>query len=394
MISPVETKNEFFDYYQRKGFVREVGIGPQINADYWKLLLVNSVLVRFTPVFEGQEAISAPLCSQQVGFSDIPEKVEGSDGYLTSFEQIGTGSQHHSDEGAATIFWEFFEYRLSMDRSRFSVTIPEGDEKAYDIWSKLGFTDFQIRPRKGNILNVDDNKVGGNYSAIVYDRGSQYHQNQKVECNLDCSCGRFSELGDIGFLQGRKGSKLIDSGVGLERLVAVLNENSSVFQAGSLKEIQDLVLTDGQIVNCDQNTLKVVTDHLRTIVTLINGDVLPSNKGAGYIVRKLIRNMCLSVIDLGISSPRLSLQADKVAQILVDNQYISSINRGDITQIIKSEEEKFMNLIKNGKLTFDKFIRGKISISTADLHNLYTTYGLPEEITRKLAIENGISITS
>lgn len=394
MITPVETKNEFFSYYQNNGFVREVGIGPQKNADYWKLLLVNSVLVRFTPVFEGQETLSSPLCSQQVGFSDIPEKVEGNDGYLTSFEQVGTGSQQHNDEKASTIFWEFFEHRLSMDRQNFSVTIPEGDESAYKIWSKLGFNDLQIRPRKGNILNVDDNKVGGNYSAIVYDRGSQYHEDQGVECHLDCPCGRFSELGDIGFLQGRKGSKLIDSGVGLERLVAVLNENTSVFQAGSLKEIQDLVLANGQIVNVDPNALKVVTDHLRTVVTLINGDVLPSNKGAGYVVRKLIRNMCLSAMYLGVTSPNLSSQVEKVSQILTDNQYISSVNRGDITQIIKIEEEKFMALIKKGKLTFDKFIRGKTSISIADLHNLYSTHGLPEEIIRKLAIENGISITN
>ena len=398
---PEIVKSSFFDFYKKRGFTIEENRPLTENTEFWRIFIVNSALVRFAPVFEWRENLGKPVCLCQECIKGVSDWVWRREGFLTFFEQLGTGSQTHSQKEAITIFWEFFGSSLAMDRSRFLVTVYDGDSESHQIWRELGFEDSQILPfGERNYFSFAGGKVKGPVSALVYDRGPEYHQRffgptRKEDCHLDCECGRYSELADIGFFTSTDGIFLIDTGIGLERLVAVLSGKDSVFQVGQLRNLGELILN-----NCGLTTvsgkdkeiaIRILADHSRSIIALFGEDICLSNKGVGYMFRKIFRRAILAGRRLGIKEPFLSKWLPGMIDLIKEeNPFFGQINAGIVGRA-KLEEESFFRTIQRGEKFFSKLCHDPL-LSSEEALFLYDTYGLPPELIRELVAERGWQI--
>lgn len=401
---PEIVADSFFRFSERHGFKKEESRCLTDNTKFWRILLVNSALVRFAPVFEREEVLKEPISLSQGCVKGISDWVGRREGFLTFFEQLGTGSQTHSRKEAISIFWGFFEESLGMDPARFLVTVFDEDQETYDVWRELGFVDDQIlKFRERNFFDFANGQVKGPVSALVYDRGLKHHQQffesreTGENCHSDCDCGRYSELADIGFFTSSEGISLVDTGIGLERLTAVLSGQETVFKVGSLKSLTDFtVAKTGQRIGVDKKkdtAIKIIADHARSIVMLLADDVYPANKGAGYVTRRIIRRTILAGRKLDVREPFLYRWTPELVDIMA--KVIPSLGSmsEQIAVQVRTEEEKFFKAIGRGEKLFPRICRNEgpiVSGETAFL--LYDTHGLPLELTEELAAEKGWSV--
>ena len=335
----------------------------------------------------------------------------GDNRHTTFFEMLGNWSlgDYFKAEQLPWI-WEFLTEELSLSKDRLWVSVFEGnkevprDEESAEIWKKLGIPESRIGyypakknwwSRSGTPEQMPVGEIGGPDSEVFFDFGEdrKIHENspfKNEKCHPNCDCGRFLEIGNSVFIQYRKSEsgelvelpqKNVDFGGGLERLVAAVNDDPDIFKIdlfkGVIKDIGDQQgISYGKYSDKDRS-FRIAADHLRASAMLISSDVLPSNKGQGYILRRLIRR-CVFHISKLRGSPQLPVihSLDKFDYPLKLRNWL------EITKIVEEEAGKFSKTIERGMKLVDK----------VSPFNLFQTYGFPLELTEEILAEKGQKI--
>lgn len=352
----------------------------------------------------------------------------GDDSHLTLFEMLGNWTLGKCDKKEMIkLSFEFLtspEY-LNIPVERLAVTVFAGDEtaprdeEAYNAWKECGMQKIFYLGKEHNWWALGGG-VGpcGPDSEMFYDTGKL---KCCEECSPACDCGKYLEIWNDVFMQyfvknaGEKAEKLprpnIDTGMGLERTVSVLNGTKSVYDSGCLKKVIEFIKEKAEIKYNEENarSFRIITDHLRSSVFIL-GDargVTPSNVGQGYILRRFIRRSINCARNIKFDCKYFS----DIADIYVDEygQDYEDINahRDFIKEELQKEVEKFSKALEEGHKEFEKVIRGiekhkefasktgevvENKISGKAVFRLYDTFGFPFELTRELANERGYSV--
>jgi alanyl-tRNA synthetase len=379
------------------------------------LLIINSGMAPLKPYFAGVETPPSKrmtTCQKCIRTGDI-DNVGKTARHGTFFEMLGNFSfGDYFKRESLTWGWEFITEVLRMPEDRLWATIYEDDEEAHDIWIELGMPEERI-VRLGKEDNFWEIGLGpcGPCSEIYYDRGEKYGCG-KPDCRPGCECDRYIEFWNHVFTQFSKEedgsySNLahpnIDTGMGLERIACIMQGVDSIFDVDTIRHILDAVCEKAGVKyeSGDEQadiSVRIITDHLRSIVFMIADGILPSNEGRGYVLRRLLRRAARHARLLGIEDDNfLSEMMEKVVDVSGD-AYPELVEKHDyIKKLISIEEEKFAKTLDQGIIILNEYMddlkdAGKTELDGALAFKLYDTYGFPVELTEEILSEKGMTV--
>jgi alanyl-tRNA synthetase len=378
------------------------------------LLLTTAGMVQIKPYFLGLAVPPSPrLASCQKCFRTTDINSVGDAKHLTFFEMLGNFSVgDYFKKEAIAWAWEFVTERLKLKPERLWVSVYLEDDESFEYWRKIGFPEEKI-VRLGDEDNfwgpAGDSGPCGPCSEIHYDFGEEAGCG-KPECGPSCDCGRFSEIWNLVFTQYNQdvdGKRMplprpnIDTGMGLERTVAMMQGVSSVYDTDLFIPIRNKIseitgVKYGKNINNDQ-AIRIVAEHSRGVTFLIADGVMPSNEGRGYVLRRVLRKACFLGRKLGTEEPFLSHIAETVIAGM-GHVYPELIkNHSLIKEVVKVEEEKFTGTLDAGINMVDKAVndalkQGRNIVTGEDAFRFWDTYGFPLELTVEIAQEKGLDV--
>ena len=378
------------------------------------LLIINSGMAPLKPYFAGIETPPAKrmtTCQKCIRTGDI-ENVGITSRHGTFFEMLGNFSfgDYFKDQSLAW-GWEFIKDYLKMPLDKVWATVYQDDDEAVEIWKKLGMPEERIVR-----LGKDDNfwEIGlgpcGPCSEIYFDRGPEYGCDNP-DCKPGCECDRYIEFWNHVFTQFSKeedGSYSdlehpnIDTGMGLERLACIMQGVDSIFDIDTIRHILDGVVAKSGVKYEDgaaptDVSIRIITDHLRSMVFMIADGIIPSNEGRGYVLRRLIRRAARHGKLLGIEGAFLTQLCDKVIEVSGE-AYPEIVEKQDyIKKIITNEEEQFAKTIDQGSVIIKEYVdqmkkEGKTVLDGEKAFKLHDTYGFPLELTEEILNEQECTV--
>ncbi len=424
MMKGRDIRSFFLEFFKARGH-RVVSSSSLVPKEDPSLLFTNAGMVQFKKVFLGEEkrdysrAASSQKCVRAGGKHNDLENVGWTARHHTFFEMLGNFSfGDYFKEGAIQMAWELLVGELGLPPERLFATIHEGDkemglgadEEARQIWLRyLPPQRIVACPTKDNFWQMGDTGPCGPCSEIVIDQGPQVGCG-RPECKLGCDCDRFLELWNLVFMQYNKDEKgmlsplprpSIDTGMGLERIAAVLQGKLSNYDTDLFKPLicfmEDLSgRSYGQDARADVS-MRVAADHARGVTFLIGDGVIPSNEGRGYVLRRIVRRAARHGRLLGLREPFLYRASRLVVEEMQGAFPELSQRRAAIEQIILREEERFAETLDKGlRLLEEETSRLKvqgIGVLPGELvFKLYDTYGFPVDLTADVAKEQGLEI--
>lgn len=396
------------DHYPRGSF----SLVPEKDKS---LLLINSGMAPLKPYFSGAETPPnkrMTTCQKCIRTGDI-DNVGKTDRHATFFEMLGNFSfGDYFKKEAIAWGWEFMTKVLELPEDKLWATIYEDDDEAFALWQEVVNMPSERIVRLGKEDNFWEIGTGpcGPCSEVYFDRGEAYGCG-KPNCQPGCDCDRYLEFWNYVFTQFDKhedGSYAplarpnIDTGMGLERLACIMQNVDSIYAIDTMRAILDEVvrISGTEYHNGDAPTdisLRVITDHVRTVCFMITDGILPSNAGRGYVLRRLLRRAARHGRLLGLNKPFLAKLSDKVIETSGD-AYPELIERKDyIRKIISIEEDKFAQTIEQGSDILDQYIidlkaQNQSELSGEQVFKLYDTFGFPLELTKEIAQEQGCTV--
>ena len=377
------------------------------------LLLTVAGMVPFKRYFLGLEKPIHPrvATSQKCIRTGDIDNVGKTDRHGTFFEMLGNFS--FGDYFKAEIIpwaWEFVLDHLQLPEDKLWVTIYLDDDEAFDIWHNVVGVPAERIVRLGKEDNFWETGSGpcGPCSEIHIDRGEAYGCG-KQDCKPGCDCERYLEFWNLVFIQFHQDGdtytplkqKSIDTGMGLERVAALLQGKTSIFEIDILRPILDGI---GQIagVSYGENatadvSLRVIADHLRAVTFLVADGVLPSNEGRGYVLRRLIRRAIRHGRLLNVTDPFLAKNVHLVLEQM-GQAYPELKEREDyILKVVGLEEQRFNETLEQGMRLLQDFVQkakaaGENKIAGKDAFLLYDTFGFPIDLTREILAEDGFTV--
>ena len=416
MLTGNQIRKLYLNYFKEK-HAHTLVESSSLVPDNPTVLLTTAGMLQFLPIFLGIQpcpyeparATSCQKCARAGGKDSDIENVGRTPRHHTFFEMLGNFSfgDYYKKE-IIPWAWEFVTEVLKLDKDRLWITIFETDDEAYEIWRSVGVPAERIK-RKGK----KDNFWGppgasgscGPCSEIHYDLGEQYKCDDP-NCGIDtCECDRWVEIWNLVFTelyqdeegnQSPLGKKNVDTGMGLERITMVCQGVASTFETDLLKPIMDKVCEmSGVLYKKSEKTdvsLRIITDHARCVTFLISDGVIPGNEGRSYVLRMILRRALRHGKILGMELPFLY----KLVDVIVENYgeaYPDLVkNKAKIVDTIKKEEERFAKTLDRGYKMLDEFIEAKKDIDGESAFRLYDTYGFPLELTKEIALENGLNV--
>ncbi len=435
-MTAAELRQKYLDFFKEKGhaIIASASVVPENDPTVLFTTAGMQPLVPYlsgNPHPMGRRLANAQKCLR----TDDIEEV-GDNRHLTFFEMLGNWSLgDYFKQEAITWAFEFLTDKkwLGLDPKKIYVTVFEGDadaardEESIGIWQ--GLYEVQGVAAEIGIANQDEPAQGANGpriyaypkkknwwpgatmkglcgpdTEIFYDTGKAHQPGFDAVCNPNCDCGRFVEIWNNVFMQFNRvseggilealPSKNVDTGMGLERMVAMLNGNETVFETPEFQVIISAIeQVSGSSYRDAERAFRIIADHVRAS-TFVIGDphgVAPSNVGQGYIVRRLLRRAVREGRRLGITEPFLA----KVASVIIGQygaHYVElETNRQHIIDELTKEEDKFAKTIEKGTKEFEKMASmGAVTGEQAFI--LFSTYGFPVELTEEMLRERGSSI--
>ncbi len=409
-----EIREKYLTFFESKEHLRMNSFSLVPNNDK-SLLLINSGMAPLKSYFTGQQIPPkkrVTTCQKCIRTGDI-ENVGKTARHGTFFEMLGNFSfgDYFKNE-VIPWAWEFFTEVLKIPEEKLYVSVYQDDDEAFEIWNKkVGIPENKIF-RMGKEDNFWEHGVGpcGPCSEIYYDKGEEYGCG-KPDCTVGCDCDRYMEVWNLVFTQFNKeenggysnlANPNIDTGMGLERLATVLQNVNSIFDVDTIKAIRDAVC---KIAGVEYNknyktdvSIRVITDHIRSVTFMVADGVLASNEGRGYVLRRLLRRAARHGKLLGINRKFLS----DLCKVVIENSkgaYPELEEKKDyIYKIITVEEERFYETINQGM----EIIRQKIDeikaegkkefFSGSESFKLYDTYGFPIDLLKEILEEEGIGV--
>jgi alanyl-tRNA synthetase len=416
-MNSIEIRKKFFDFFLKNDHT-QVSSSGLIPAQDPTLLFTNAGMNQFKDVFLGLEtrsykrAVSIQKCIRAGGKHNDLDNVGFTKRHLTFFEMMGNFSfGDYFKKEAITFAWNFLTIDLALPKEKLYPSVYEQDSEAFEIWhtiigipkekiSKLGAAD--------NFWQMGDTGPCGPCTEIYIDRGVQFGCGEKI-CAPGCHCDRFLEIWNLVFMQYDRqpdGTDKplkqtgVDTGMGLERLCAVMQNKDSVFETDLfepiLRTIEKLTKISYATAPTDiRAAFCVLADHIRSSCFAIADGCTPSNEGRGYVLRKIIRRAALFAQKL---NPETNIFPE-LAPILIEHMGIIypelKASKNHIITLLKSEVEKFSYNLINGQAILSTYFKEQEKAKTitgAQAFKLYDTYGFPLELTNVIAQENGFTV--
>lgn len=384
-----------------------------IPKDDNSLLIINSGMAPLKKYFAGVETPPSKrmvTCQKCIRTGDI-DNVGITARHGTFFEMLGNFSfGDYFKKESLTWGLEFMTEWLKMPFDKIWATVYLDDDEAVEIWKSLGMPEERIVR-----LGKDDNfwEIGlgpcGPCSELYFDRGEEYGCGSP-DCKPGCDCDRYLEFWNHVFTQFSKeedGSYTplqhpnIDTGMGLERMACIMQGVDSIFDIDTIRHILNGVVAKSGVEYMDGKaatdvSIRIITDHLRSMTFMIADGIMPSNEGRGYVLRRLIRRAARHGRILGIKGAFLSEMSNKVIEVSGE-AYPELVEKKDyIQKIISVEEDKFASTIDQGEAIIAQYVEelkeeGKTVLDGEKTFKLYDTYGFPLELTEEILAENGMS---
>ncbi|MED5561402.1 MAG: alanine--tRNA ligase [Pseudomonadota bacterium] len=374
------------------------------------LLFTNAGMVQFKEVFLGGEsrscnrATSSQRCVRAGGKHNDLENVGYTARHHTFFEMLGNFSfGDYFKKDAIAFAWEFLTEILKLPPSRLWVTVHESDDEAENIWiNEIGIDPSRLsRLDEDNFWQMGDTGPCGPCTEIFWDHGPDVPGGPPGSENDDLD--RYIEIWNLVFMQYEKSADgkmnplpkpSIDTGMGLERISAVMQGVHSNYEIDIFK---DLINATAKITGCkDKNndSLKVISDHIRSCSFLILDGVTPSNEGRGYVLRRIIRRALRHGNKLGIKEEFFYKLVPVLRELMGDAYPELIVHQDKICKVLKQEEIQFSKTLDKGMAIFQNYLAGTTnSVIPGDLiFKLYDTYGFPVDLTNDIARENGLEI--
>ena len=400
----------FLKYFQ--GLSHQVVASSSLIPHGDPTLLLNTAgMVQFKPYFLGEAVPPSPrLTSCQKCFRTTDIESVGDSSHCNFFEMLGNFSiGDYFKQEAIAWAWEFVTGHLKLPPYRLWVTIFKDDDDAFNLWRKI-----QIPENRLVRLGEKDNFWGppgeagpcGPCSELHYDFGAGTGCGSP-DCNPGCSCGRFIEIWNLVFIQfnqARDGKRTplsrpsIDTGMGLERISAVMQGKTTIFETDLFKPLVNCAaqlagVSYGSSSEAD-TAIRVIAEHGRGTCFLIADGVMPGSDGRGYILRRLIRRAALYGRKLGLKNPFLT-QIARATITRMSPVYPELAQKQKlILDVIAAEETRFNETLTTGLDLLDGFIaRAKSTnrvLEGSDVFKLYDTFGFPVELTREIARSEAI----
>ena len=418
--SSTELREAFLAFFEQRDHKRmpSASLVPSVYDP--SVLLTTAGMQPFKPYFLGAEEPPYPRltsCQKSFRTTDI-DKVGSTARHLTFFEMLGNFSfGDYFKQEAVEFAWELSVEHFGLDTELIWITVFEGDrelalgpdEEAIECWRSVGVPDERIvrLPRSENFWQAGPVGPCGPCSELYYDRGLELGS---ADDRPGDETDRFLEYWNLVFMQyslGEDGSltplpkKNIDTGAGLERLAAIMQDVPSVFENDQFRPLIELgeSLSGRRYGENAQVTraLRVLADHCRAMTFLIADGVVPSNEDRGYILRRVMRRSIQQGRQIGLEPPFLGRFADAVIEIAGSSYPELEAERNTIHQWLESEEEGFGRTLDQGTRLLRELVeRAKVEgtswIAAEDAFKLHDTYGFPYDLTRELLQEEGLSV--
>ena len=413
-----EVRKSFLEYFRSRGheIVKSSSLVPQDDPT---LLFTNAGMVQFKSVFLGHEqrpykrATSCQKCMRAGGKHSDLENVGHTARHHTFFEMLGNFSfGDYFKKEAIQFAWELLTEWYRLPKDRLWVSVYEEDTQAESLWKELTDVDPARIVRLGakdNFWQMGDTGPCGPCSEIIIDQGQEVGCGRD-DCNIECDCDRYLELWNLVFMQYNRdeSGKLtplpkpsIDTGMGLERITAVLQGKHNNFDTDLFQPIIEEISTlsgipYGKAPHSDAS-MRVIADHIRAITFLLSEGLIPSNEGRGYVLRRVIRRAARHARLLDLPAPTLHRFIEPVISVMGDI-YPEIIDERDRTEkLLKIEEERFVRTIETGMNILDEILtrlkeEGSDVIPGDELFRLYDTYGFPIDLARDIANDEGYRI--
>jgi len=415
MRTTADLREGFLAFFEEKGHLRCPSASLVPRAEDHSTLLTTAGMQPQMPFFLGREAPPALLTTTAQKCFRTPDIDEvGLDGsHLTFFEMLGNFSfGQYFKEGAIELATEFVRERMKLDWDRVWATVHAGDpqlslgpdEVTIELWQKIGMPAERIvaLPTSENFWSVGGPGPCGPDSEIYYDWGSE-HSCGEPDCAPGCTrCERFLEFWNLVFMEYELHAdgtltplpaQNIDTGLGLERGSAILQDVMSVYETDGYRQIMDWIAAESGIAYGDSPTAtkahRVLADHGRGMTFLVGDGVTPSNEGRGYVLRRIIRRAVQQAQRIGLRDIH-RLSAVVVEQM--GEAYPELPEQAEeIARVVRQEEERFGETLERGLRLFEE-LAGSESISAEQAFTLAATYGFPLELTVELAEERGQAV--
>ena len=408
-----ELREAFLAFFESKGHLRMKSFSLVPHNDN-SLLLINSGMAPLKPYFTGQEIpprTRVTTCQKCIRTGDI-ENIGKTDRHGTFFEMLGNFSfGDYFKTEAIHWSWEFLTGVVKLDPERLYPSIYQEDDEAFAIWNEQVGVPAERIFRFGKEDNFWEHGSGpcGPCSEIYYDRGERYGCG-KPGCTVGCECDRYIEVWNNVFTQFDNDGhgnytelehKNIDTGMGLERLAVVIQDDDSLFTVDTNRALLERVcqLSDKQY-KADEETdvsLRIVTDHIKSCTFMISDGIMPSNEGRGYVLRRLLRRAARHGRKLGIEGKFLADLSRTVIELSKGGYPELDEKKAMIFKVLSEEEDKFNKTIDQGMEILADMERemeaeGAATLSGQNAFKLYDTYGFPVDLTREILEEKGLKV--
>jgi len=401
-----EIRKLFLDYFEKHNH-RIVRSSSLVPHDDPTLLFINAGMVQFKRVFLGEEkrdylrATTSQKCVRAGGKHNDLENVGYTARHHTFFEMLGNFSfGDYFKEGAIEFAWDLLTNGYGLPADKLWASVYLDDDEAYDLWHKnVGLPEDRIvrLGEEDNFWAMGDTGPCGPCSEILIDRGEEFGCGRPA-CTAGCDCDRYLEIWNLVFMQFNRDASgkmtplpkpSIDTGLGLERMVSIIQDVPTNFDTDLIRPIiakaEELAETRLGDSHETDVAMKVIADHSRAAAFLIGDGIMPSNEGRGYVLRRIMRRAIRYGRNLGLHQPFLSETAKVVFDIMKPAYPELSEASAFITNIIKNEEVRFLETLDTGMKVLNDTLadiraRGQNQVPGDIIFKLYDTFGFPVDI--------------
>ncbi len=413
-----ELRKKFLQYFEDQGHT-VVSSYPLVPKNDPTLMFTNAGMVQFKDVFLGEEkrsynrAVSVQKCVRAGGKHNDLEMVGRTARHHTFFEMMGNFSfGDYFKKEAIQFGWEFLTDVIGLPRDRLYITVYEKDDEAFNLWVdevKMPRERIYKMGEKDNFWAMGPTGPCGPCSEIFIDQGKTVGCG-KPSCEVGCDCDRFLEIWNLVFMQYDRDAKgkltplpnpCIDTGMGLERLAAVVQGRTTNYDTDLMMSIitEAAHITGKEYGRQDKVdvSLRVLTDHARASVFLISDGIIPSNEGRGYVLRKIMRRALRHGKLLEQKGPFFHRITSKVVDNFKETYPELFTNKDFIQKVVLNEEENFSNTLHYGTQHLEEILKKvrKEKLTTIpgeEIFKLYDTYGFPTDLVEETAKETGLTL--
>jgi len=413
-----DIREAFLDYFAQKGH-KVVESSALLPQDDPTLLFTNAGMNQFKNVFLGLEkrsyarAASVQKCMRVSGKHNDLDTVGKTGKHHTFFEMLGNFSfGDYFKQDAIAFAWELMTEVFRLPEKNLYATVYVDDEEAFAIWQgEIGLPESKIfrMGKEDNYWSMGETGPCGPCSELHYDLGAEFEDGSPEDL-IRSGSDRFVELWNLVFMQFNQESDgrieplpspSVDTGMGLERMAAVLQGKTTNFETDIFVPIIDAVgeMIGREFPAYDESdvAVRVIADHIRAVSFLIGDGIMPTNDGRGYVLRRLLRRAFRAGNSLGLDEPFLYNLVGVVCDIMKD-AYPELLNSASyISNVCRAEEQRFASTLTSGLKVFQQYVasargEGRSAVPGDKVFKLYDTFGFPLDLTRELAEEEGMTV--